>query len=209
KLAGVATSATQVNLTWTAATDDVAVTGYRVRRGSTLLATVTKTSFSDTTAAPSTAYSYTVSAIDKAGNESAGSTPAAVTTPADAQAPTAPANVVATATGDTTIGLNWNPATDNYGVTGYQVWRGATLLTTVTGTSFGDTGLTPSTTYSYTVRAVDLAGNVGVASSSASVTTQPDTRAPTVPADLAGTATSATQVNLTWPPATDDVAVTR
>jgi len=63
----------QVNLSWSASTDNVGVTGYRVYRNGTLRTTLTgsATTFSDTTVTANTTYSYTVSAIDGAGNESA------------------------------------------------------------------------------------------------------------------------------------------
>lgn len=72
--------ATSVSLKWTASTDDTAVTGYRIYRNGTLLATATTTTYSDTTIEPLTTYSYTVMAIDAAGNASAQSTAATVTT---------------------------------------------------------------------------------------------------------------------------------
>lgn len=78
-----AVSATQVTVAWTASTDAVGVASYRVIRGGAIIAAaVSGTSYVDTTVLPSTAYSYTVSAVDAAGNRSAESTAAAVTTPA-------------------------------------------------------------------------------------------------------------------------------
>ena len=73
-------AATSVSLKWTASTDDTAVTGYRVYRNGTLLATVTTTTYSDTTIEPLTTYSYTVMAVDAAGNTSPQSTAATITT---------------------------------------------------------------------------------------------------------------------------------
>jgi chitodextrinase len=73
-------AATSVSLKWTASTDDKAVAGYRVYRNGTLLATVTTTTYSDTTIEPLTTYSYTVLAVDAAGNASPQSTAASVTT---------------------------------------------------------------------------------------------------------------------------------
>jgi chitodextrinase len=68
--------------------------------------------------------------------------------------------------------LQWTAATDNVGVTGYQVVRnGSALPGVITGTSFTDTGLTGGTTYTYTVRALDAAGNLGPASDPAQATT--------------------------------------
>src|SRR2546422_10741043 len=71
-------------LSWCAPSDTVGVSGYTVYRGGTRVGTVggTTLSYSDATVAPSTAYSYTVDAFDAAGNHSAPSTAASVTTPA-------------------------------------------------------------------------------------------------------------------------------
>ena len=82
-------------------------------------------------------------------------------------------------------------------MTGYRVERcqGAgcanfVQVGTPTGTSFNDTGLAAATSYSYRVRAADLAGNLSGYSSVQSATTQagPDTQAPTAPAGLVGDA---------------------
>ncbi|MFD0672435.1 PA14 domain-containing protein [Cohnella sp. GCM10027633] len=91
----------------------------------------------------------------------------------DTQAPTAPTGLASSGVTSTTVGLSWAASTDNVGVTGYDVYRGTTLAGTVAGsaTTFQDTGLAPSTAYSYTVRAKDAAGNVSTASSALSVTT--------------------------------------
>ncbi|MCR8641140.1 discoidin domain-containing protein [Paenibacillus sp. N1-5-1-14] len=97
--------------------------------------------------------------------------PVAGTPIPDTQAPTVPSNVTATAVSSSQINLTWSASTDNVGVTGYNVFRNGTQLQNTTGTSFTDTGLTPSTTYSYTVKAFDAAGNVSANSSSASATT--------------------------------------
>ena len=82
-LTAVAASATQVNLGWDASTDNVGVTGYAITRNGTALTTVggTTTSFSDTTVNPNTTYTYSVHANDAAGNQSAESNSAIVTTP--------------------------------------------------------------------------------------------------------------------------------
>ncbi|ACM21306.1 fibronectin type III domain protein [Geotalea daltonii FRC-32] len=79
-LAATASSPKQVDISWGAAVDNVAVTGYKVYRNGTYVTTVTRTSMSDTGLNPSTDYSYTVSAIDATGNESQQSIPATATT---------------------------------------------------------------------------------------------------------------------------------
>ncbi|MFF3208536.1 carbohydrate binding domain-containing protein [Streptomyces sp. NPDC002962] len=92
----------------------------------------------------------------------------------DTEPPTAPARVTASAT-DTSVVVGWDAATDNKGVTKYQVTRtGGTLGTVVTdagSTVFSDTGLEEKTTYTYTVKAVDAAGNTSPASAAATATT--------------------------------------
>jgi aryl-phospho-beta-D-glucosidase BglC (GH1 family) len=93
--------------------------------------------------------------------------------PDDTTAPTVPAGLDATAKTAGSVSLSWSASTDNVRVTGYDVYRGATKVNTVpvTGTSFTDTGLSPSTAYRYTVRARDAAGNVSAPSAALSVTT--------------------------------------
>src|SRR3989442_8214408 len=129
------------------------------------------------------------------------------------RSPTAPPSLTAAAsTGAYSIALAWAAATDDVGVTGYRVERctGAecstfTLVATPPGTSYTDTALAPSTSYSYRVKAVDAAGNVSTASAAATASTPPDTTPPSAPTGLTATAASATQISLTWAASTDDV----
>ncbi|WP_328563988.1 carbohydrate binding domain-containing protein [Streptomyces coelicoflavus] len=92
----------------------------------------------------------------------------------DRQAPTVPAGVEAQADGVSVV-LTWEPSTDDTGVTRYQVTRsggtGGEIVSDVGSTVFSDTGLEERTTYTYTVRAVDAAGNVSAASAAAIATT--------------------------------------
>lgn len=90
----------------------------------------------------------------------------------DTTAPSTPGNLRSTATTSSSVSLAWNASTDNVGVTGYNVYRGSTLVTTATGTTYTDGGLSASTTYTYTVRAKDAAGNLSAASNQISATTQ-------------------------------------
>jgi chitinase len=89
----------------------------------------------------------------------------------DTQAPSAPSNLRATGKTSTSVTLAWNAATDNVGVTAYDVYRGDTKADTVTGTTATVSGLSPSTSYTFTVRARDAAGNTSPASNAVSVTT--------------------------------------
>jgi bacillolysin len=158
-------------LGWTASTDNVGVTGYRVYQNNSLLATVTSTSTNISSLSAGTTYQYYVTAIDAAGNVSAASTTLSVTTLSDTQAPTAPTNLAASNIAQTSLTLSWTASTDNIGVTGYRVYKNSSLLTTVTSTTTSITGLTPSTTYQFYVTAIDAAGNVSAASSTISATT--------------------------------------
>lgn len=79
-LTGSAASTTQINLTWTAQTDNVGVTGYKVYRNGVQVGTPAGTSFGDTGLSPGIPYSYTVAACDAAGNCSVQSAAATATT---------------------------------------------------------------------------------------------------------------------------------
>lgn len=90
---------------------------------------------------------------------------------ADTQAPTAPTSLAASGTTSTSTNLSWTASTDNVGVTGYDVYQGATLKGSVTGTTYSVTGLTASTAYTFSVKAKDAAGNVSASSNVVNVTT--------------------------------------
>jgi hypothetical protein len=97
---------------------------------------------------------------------------------ADTTPPSAPANLVATASSSSQIALTWTASTDSVGVSGYRIERcsGAgcatfTQIATSTTASFSDSGLTASTSYSYRVRATDAAGNLSNYSNATTATT--------------------------------------
>src|SRR5207302_322985 len=127
-----AVSSSQINLSWTASSDNVGVSGYRVYRGGTQIGTPSTTSFTDTSVSASTTYSYTVAAYDAAGNVSAQSSPASATTPAppDTTPPTVPTGLRANAVSSSQINLSWTASSDNVGVSGYRVYRGGTQIGT-------------------------------------------------------------------------------
>jgi hypothetical protein len=97
-------------------------------------------------------------------------TPANVTTSSnvgvtvnDTTPPSAPTNLRTTTILPTSITLAWTASTDNVAVTGYQIRRGGTLLSTTASLTYADSGLTPATAYAYTVTAIDAAGNSSTA----------------------------------------------
>ena len=167
------TTQTTTNLAWSGATDNVAVTGYEVYRGTTLLGSTASTTYSVTGLTASTAYTFSVKSKDAAGNTSASSNSVNVTTLApdlDTTAPTAP-TLSASGTTQTTTNLSWSGATDNTAVTGYDVYSGTTLLGSTTSTTYSVTGLTASTAYTFSVKAKDAAGNTSASSNIVNVTT--------------------------------------
>lgn len=115
----------------------------------------------------------------------------------DTQAPTAPTKLAAGAVTANQVPLSWSASTDDQGVAGYRIFRGASQVGDVPGTSFTDTTVAPSTTYTYAVKAYDGAGNLSPASESISVTTPagdatPPTTSLTAPANgatVSGTVT--------------------
>ena len=211
-LTGAAAASTGANLSWSASTDNVGVTGYIVRRNGVQIATPATTSYADTGLSAATTYSYTVAARDAAGNTSPDSASVNVTTAsaADTTPPTTPTGLSGVAAGLTAANLSWNASTDNVGVTGYIVRRNGVQVATPATTSYADTGLSAATTYSYTVAARDAAGNISPDSASVSVTTAiaTDTTPPTTPTGLTAAAAGSNGANLSWSASTDNVGVT-
>ncbi len=97
----------------------------------------------------------------------------------DTQAPSAPGSFSGSAPSSSQVLLTWTAATDNVGVTAYRVARNGSLIATVTALSYADSGLTASTTYLYTVVAIDAAGNASTPAST-TVTTQAVSSGPVV-----------------------------
>jgi hypothetical protein len=92
--------------------------------------------------------------------------------PADVTPPNAPTNLNATSISSSHIDLTWTSATDNLGVTGYQIYRDGALLDTIGAlTSYTDNTVTGNVTYQYHVSAIDAAGNISPLSDPASATT--------------------------------------
>jgi chitodextrinase len=194
-----------MGLSWTAATDNVGVAGYRVSRNGSQVATTTGTSWNDSGLTPATTYGYSVVAYDAAGNVSAAAV-ASGTTAADTQAPSAPTNLVAQAASATSASLSWSAASDNVGVAGYKVLRDGTQVATLSGTSWTDGGLTAGGSYQYAVEAYDAAGNVGGPATAAVTLSAGDTVAPTSPI-LTVTVNSRRQTKASWTASTDNVKV--
>jgi fibronectin type 3 domain-containing protein len=176
-VAAVASSASQVDVTWSASTDDVAVTGYDVLRDGVVIATVAGDilAYADASVAPSTTYGYQVIASDGTNRSDPSSPAVSVTTPAipDTEAPSAPSEVTATAVSSSLVRVAWSASTDNVGVTGYDVLRdGAPIGSVAAGAlAYDDATVAAATNYRYEIVARDLAGNPSLPSAAATVTT--------------------------------------
>ncbi|HIJ87164.1 MAG TPA: hypothetical protein HPP97_05685 [Desulfuromonadales bacterium] len=256
--AAVTATTSSVLLSWSPATDNVAVTGYDVYRNGSKIATVTVLGYLDASVTSSATYTYYVIAFDKAGNRSPASSPLTVTpsTPSlgvtvsgqlspgvtdlafkDITAPTAPTNLTATTSVDTAttsvVFLAWSPSSDNVAVTGYDVYRNGVKVATVTTLVYRDSSVPTGVATTYFVKAFDAAGNTSPASSPLVVTPgqaslgvtingqlstgvtglpQQDATAPSTPTNVTATVTTVTgttsSINLAWNPSTDNTAVT-
>lgn len=187
-LTATAAGSAEIDLLWTASSDAVGVTGYRIERcqgvGCTnftvQVATPSVTNLDDEGLAEGTSYSYRVRATDAAGNLSGYSNTASATTQTavDTTQPTVPLGLTAKAVSASRIDLTWSASTDNVGIKRYRVQRcqgvsctNFALVAKVTGTSFSDAALASNTSYRYRVRAVDQAGNLSGFSSVVDVKT--------------------------------------
>jgi len=158
----------KLNLSWSAATDNVAVNRYRIYRDGAFADNTTSTSFQDIGRTNGVTYSYVVSAVDKAGNEGLKSDPVQGTpTPSggggttDTQVPTQVTGLIVDDAHDGKLNLSWNVATDNVAVGHYKIYRDNVFIHNSSTTSYQDTELTNDQAYVYQVSAVDTSGNEG------------------------------------------------
>ena len=165
------TAITTTFLSWTGATDNVAVVSYDVYRNGVFLVNTAATTYLVTGLTAATPYTFYVRAKDAAGNVSSNSNVVNVTTQAPDTIPPTPPTLSASLTTSTSTVLTWSGATDLNGVTAYDVYRGATLIGTTAATTFNVTGLVPLTPYSFSVRAKDEAGNISISSNVVLITT--------------------------------------
>lgn len=89
----------------------------------------------------------------------------------DTEAPTIPTGLAVSNISQTGCTLNWNASSDNVGVSSYNVLQNGSFLKSVSGTSTNITGLTCKSTFTFTVKAKDAAGNISAASNAKVVTT--------------------------------------
>ena len=158
-----------------ASDSDGSVTKVEFFRGATSLGVDTSAPYAVTWSNAATgSYSLTAVATDNQGATTT-SGAIAVTVQAaqsDTTPPSVPTGLASPSQTNTTISLGWNASTDNVGVTGYDVYRGGSSIATVPGTSYTAGGLSPSTAYTFQVRARDGAGNTSALGSPLTVSTK-------------------------------------
>ena len=117
-------------------------------------------------------------------------------TSSPSSAPSTPTGFAVTSASSSQINLSWNAPSGT--VTGYKVYKGGTLLKSITTTSTSDTGLSASTNYCYYVTAYNSAGESVQTSQLCATTQAPPSSAPSTPTGFAVTAASSSQINLSW-----------
>ncbi len=192
-LTAVAVGSSQIELDWTG----TFFATYTVYRDSALVASgLTRSSYSDTGLAAFTEYEYYVTA-SVSGSESDPSNTVRERT-LDGTPPTKPDGLSGTAVSMTDIDLTWNPSSDpETGILEYVVYREGAEVARSPTTTYSDTGLSPSTTYTYRVSAVNGESIEGSDSSPINVKTL-DPVAPPPPTNLSATTVSASEIDLAW-----------
>jgi chitinase len=147
------TTSSSVSLSWTASSG---ATGYNVFRNGTKVGSASGTSFTDSGLASSTTFTYTVTATNSAGESAMSSSVQGTTaTQGGPTVPSAPTGLRVTGTTSSSVSLSWTGST---GATGYNVYRNGAKVGSASGTSFTDSGLASSTTFTYAVTATNSAG---------------------------------------------------
>ena len=171
-LAVASTTTASANLTWTASTDNIAVTYYKVYVDGTFRMNANSNSAIVSGLNQGTTYNFYVIAADAAGNVSPPSNTATGTTLVDNQAPTAATNLTLGSVGTNNITISWSAGTDNVGIVSYDIYVNGQLMGSTPETAANIANLNPSTVYSIYVIAKDAAGNVSPASNTVTATTQ-------------------------------------
>jgi endonuclease I/chitodextrinase len=125
----------------------------------------------------------------------------------DTEAPTAPTSLSVVSTTTASANLSWTAATDNIGVSYYQIYVNGVFKTNSSTTTATIGGLSQGTNYNFYVVAVDAAGNVSPQSNIASGTTLTDTVAPTAPTNLSVSSVGTNNIAISWTASTDNIAV--
>ena len=160
-----------IAVSWTASTDNVAVTKYEIYANGNLHGESNNTNYTASGLNSNTSYAITVLAKDIANNQSEQSAAVNGTTLVDVTAPSVPNNLSISNETGTGFKVNWTASTDDTAVTGYDIFVDGTLKGSSETTSYAVSGLTIATTYSITVLAKDSANNKSALSAAINGTT--------------------------------------
>lgn len=200
-------SPSEVQVSWTASTDNVGVAGYYVYRGGIGVGNATNTTFTDIV--PPGAYSYTVAAYDAAGNVSLRSSPSPLISVVKDTTPLPVPTWISVTPATSSVALSWNAPTGNFSVIGYYLYRNGAKISmpdALTATTYTDTGLPSGSTLTYVVVAYDAVGNQSN-SNSIHVTTISDITPPSTPSLSTPVAKSSSQLDFSWSPSADNIGV--
>jgi chitodextrinase len=154
------TTQSSISLSWGASFDNVGVVGYDVYKNGNKVASTTTTTYMVTGLSCATANAFAVAAYDAAGNHSAQAAVTGSTSGcSDLLAPSVPTGATVTGATTSSVSLSWSPASDNVGVTGYDLYINGTAVGSTASTSYTFTGLACGTSYGLAVDAYDAAGN--------------------------------------------------
>ena len=198
---------TSISICWSKSQDNKEVKGYQVYRDGRKLITVSRTSYTVTGLIPGREYVFTIRAYDAAGNLSDSSAALCAAAVSDLQPPTAPGTLSASAASYTSITLRWRPSSDNTSIKGYEVYCNGGRKASTAATSYECKGLEPGKSYSFFIKAYDIAGNYSIQSNKIYYETLTDAAAPSVPEGLKASSVAGTEINLSWSPSSDNVKV--
>ncbi len=194
-----------VDLEWEPSTDNIDIKRYEVYCNDKKAGSTSSTYLTCKNLVPGTTYDFYIKALDVSGNYSSPGGTLSVTMSKDSRPPTAPSGLAATSVTETGAVLNWSPSSDNVKVKGYEVLCNGVKKGSLSKTTYKCSGLTPGTSYVYSVRAYDNAGNAS-GYSTVNIKTVKDVKAPEAPVNLEYELND-TSVTLEWEASTDDVKV--
>jgi len=160
-----------IDITWTAASDNIGVTQYRIYIDAVLTAQTAEVNFKITNLQPGTSYNIQIEARDLINNKSEKSNLITATTTSDTTAPSVPTNITASNISGTGFKMNWDAASDDTAVSVYNIFVNSIQTATTSELSYTITGLAPSTTYQIAISAEDAATNESAQSNAVAITT--------------------------------------
>jgi chitodextrinase len=194
---------------WNASTDNRGIKEYEIWVDGLFKKLASSLSDTLTNLTEFTSYDIQVVAVDNSGNRSQKSDILKIKT-LDKTAPTIPSSLKQSNVTETKFSVTWEPSTDiaGSGISSYEVYLNGKLMpASGTTPSFTFTALKPETTYSVTLKAKDVSGNISGLSQAFTVITSKDMTAPTKPGTLKATDVRTDRIKISWDASTDNVTM--